>query len=206
MLPSFQAFFENCLLSKKCGADMGMHHVSPRFLRASFAHFILTENKMPLIPKHLAPGDTVALIAPASAPVNAAIIDLCIALLRALGFKVQLGRHARKRHGFLAGQDRERAGDLMRAFTDPRVAGIFCVRGGYGTARLLPLLNYETIRRRPKVLVGFSDTTSLHCALLKKSGLPSFHGPMTASNLIKKDHPTFSGESLRQTITKPEAP
>jgi muramoyltetrapeptide carboxypeptidase len=161
---------------------------------------------MPTRPRHLEPGDTVALIAPASAPVDAGDIDLSVAVLRDMGFKVQLGRHVRKRHGFLAGQDRERASDLMRAFTDRRIAGIFCVRGGYGTARLLPLLNYETIRRRPKVLVGFSDTTSLHCALLKKSGLISFHGPMTASNLIKKDHPQFSRESLWRTITSSEAP
>jgi muramoyltetrapeptide carboxypeptidase len=161
---------------------------------------------MPTRPSHLEPGDTVALIAPASAPVDAGDIDLSVAALRDMGFKVQLGRHVRKRHGFLAGQDRERAGDLMRAFTDRRIAGIFCIRGGYGTARLLPLLNYETIRRHPKVLVGFSDITSLHCALLKKSGLLSFHGPMTASNLIKHDHPQFSRESLWRTITEPTAP
>jgi muramoyltetrapeptide carboxypeptidase len=161
---------------------------------------------MPTRPQHLEPGDTVALIAPASPPVDAAAIDLSVALLWEMGFKVQLGRHARKRHGFLAGQDRERAGDLMRAFTDRRVAGIFCVRGGYGAARLLPLLDYQTIRRHPKVLVGFSDITSLHCALLKKSGLISFHGPMTASHLIKKDYPQFSRDSLWRTITEPAAP
>jgi muramoyltetrapeptide carboxypeptidase len=161
---------------------------------------------MPIRPHHLQPGDTVALIAPASAPVDAGDIDLSVAVLWEMGFKVQLGRHVRKRHGFLAGQDRERAADLMRAFTDRRVAGIFCVRGGYGAARLLPLLDYQTIRDHPKVFVGFSDMTSLHCALLKKSGLISFHGPMTASNLIKQDHPKFSRESLWRTITEPTAP
>jgi muramoyltetrapeptide carboxypeptidase len=161
---------------------------------------------MPLIPQHLQHGDTVALVAPASAPVDAGDIDLSLAVLRDMGFKVQLGRHIPKRHGFLAGQDRERAGDLMRAFTDRRVRGIFCVRGGYGTARLLPLLDYQIIRDHPKVFVGFSDMTSLHCAFLKKSGLLSFHGPMTASNLIKKDYPAFSRESLWRTITTPKTP
>jgi muramoyltetrapeptide carboxypeptidase len=161
---------------------------------------------MPTRPHHLQPGDTVALIAPASAPVDAGAIDLSVAVLRDMGFKVQLGRHARKRHGFLAGQDRERAADLMRAFTDRCVRGIFCVRGGYGAARLLPLLDYETIRNHPKVFVGYSDITSLHCAFLKKSRLLSFHGPMTASNLIKQDHPKFTRESLWRTITMPEAP
>jgi muramoyltetrapeptide carboxypeptidase len=161
---------------------------------------------MPTRPHHLEPGDTVALIAPASTPVDAGDIDLSVAVLWDMGFKVQLGRHARARHGFLAGHDRERAGDLMRAFTDRRIAGIFCVRGGYGAARLLPLLDYRIIRHHPKVLVGFSDITSLHCAFLKKSGLLSFHGPMTASNLIKQDHPKFTRDSLWRTITSPEAP
>ena len=161
---------------------------------------------MPLIPEHLEPGDIVGLIAPASTGASAEVIERSVAALRDIGFKVKLGRHVHKRHGFLAGQDRERAGDLMRAFTDRRVKGIFCVRGGYGTARLLPLLDYQIIRDHPKVFVGFSDITSLHCAFLKKSGLLSFHGPMTASNLIKKDCPAYSRESLWRTITMPEAP
>ena len=161
---------------------------------------------MPIRPDHLQSGDTVALIAPASAPIDAGDIDLSIARLRDMGFKVQLGRHARKRHGFLASQDRERAGDLLRAFTDRKAKGIFCVRGGYGTARLLPLLDYQAIHSHPKVLVGFSDITSLHCALLKKSGLISFHGPMTASSLIKKDFPKFSRDGLWRTLTEPAAP
>jgi muramoyltetrapeptide carboxypeptidase len=161
---------------------------------------------MPTRPQHLQPGDTVGLIAPASAPVDAGAIHESTALLTKMGFLVKLGRHARKRHGFLAGQDHERADDLIRMFTDPRIKGIFCVRGGYGTARLLPLLDYQAIRRHPKVLVGFSDITSLHCALLKKAGLITFHGPMTASSLIKKDCPQFSRDSLWWTITEPAAP
>ncbi len=161
---------------------------------------------MPILPERLAPGDTVGLIAPASAPVDPDAIDRSIALLLGMGFKVQLGRHARKRCGFLAGQDDERAGDLMRMFTDRRVKGIFCVRGGYGAARLLPLLDYSAIRRNPKVLVGCSDITSLPCALLKKSGLLSFHGPMTASDLIKPDYPAYSRQSFWLTITEPIPP
>jgi muramoyltetrapeptide carboxypeptidase len=161
---------------------------------------------MPLLPQHLEPGDTVGLVAPASAPVSADAIDRSLALLQNLGFKPLLGRHARQRHGFLAGPDRDRAGDLMRMFNDRRVRGIFCARGGYGTARLLPLLDYPAIRRHPKVLVGFSDITSLQCALLKKSGLVTFHGPMTASCLIKENCSPFTRESLWRTITEPAAP
>jgi len=119
-----------------------------------------------------------------------------------MGFKVKLGRHARKRFGFLAGQDRERAADLMQMFTDPKVRGIVCIRGGYGSGRLLPLLDYAKIRNHPKVLVGFSDITSLHCALLKNSNLISFHGP-TASQLAQADYPEFSRQSWLRTLTQP---
>lgn len=161
------------------------------------------EIHMPTRPQRLRPGDLVGLVAPASAPEDVNAIDLSVELLRGRGFKVSLGRHVRQRHGFLAGSDDERAEDLMRMFTDRRVKGIFCLRGGYGAARLLPLLDYRAIRQNPKVLVGFSDITSLHAALLKKSGLLSFHGPMTASYLIKKDYPAFSSESLWRAVTEP---
>jgi muramoyltetrapeptide carboxypeptidase len=158
---------------------------------------------MPILPERLRPGDTVGLIAPASAPEDANAIDRSIAILREMGFKVLPGRHVRKRWGFLAGRDAERAEDLMRMFTDRRVKGIFCARGGYGAARLLPLLDYGVIRQNPKVLVGYSDITSLHCALLKKSNLLTFHGPMPVSYPAKNGMSEFSHQSLWRTITEP---
>src|SRR5690242_2337777 len=106
---------------------------------------------MPTIPERLHPGDTVALVAPASAPPDPRAIDESIAVLEALGFRVRLPRNARKRLGFLAGKDRERADDLMRVFADPKVKAVFCVRGGYGTPRLLPLLDFQIIRQHPKI-------------------------------------------------------
>jgi muramoyltetrapeptide carboxypeptidase len=158
------------------------------------------------IPKRLRQGDTVALIAPASAPEDPQAIDRSIALLERKGFNVKLGRNARKRLGYLAGTDRERAGDLMAAFADRGLKGIYCLRGGYGTARLLPMLDYNVIRTNPKVFVGFSDITSLHCAFVSKANLLTFHGPMVASYLIKKDFPRYSREKLFDLITKPVAP
>src|SRR5208337_2637826 len=106
----------------------------------------------------------------------------------------------------LAGSDRDRAADLMRMFTDPKVQAIFCVRGGYGTARLLPLLDYQMIHANPKVFVGYSDITSLHCAFLKKSGLVSFHGPMLNSDFIKPNFPDFTWQSFCKTLTRAAAP
>ena len=160
---------------------------------------------MPIRPQHLQPGDVVGLIAPASTGASAEVIERSVAALRDIGFKVKLGRHVRKRNGFLAGHDKERAGDVMAMFADRAVKGIFCVRGGYGSARLLPLLDYVAIRRNPKVFIGFSDLTSLHCALRKKSDLVTFYGPMTVSFLAEKS-PRFLRESLWRAVAGPGAP
>jgi muramoyltetrapeptide carboxypeptidase len=123
-----------------------------------------------------------------------------------VGFRVKFGRHVHRRRGFLAGSDRERASDLMKMFTDRRVNGILCVRGGYGTARLLRLLDYRSIRANPKILVGYSDITSLHCALLTKAGLVSFHGPMLNSDFAHKTMPAFTRESFLRVLTRTAAP
>lgn len=151
-------------------------------------------------PPRLEPGSTLGIAAPASAPPDPDAIDKCVAAVEALGFKPKLARHARKRLGFLAGSDRERAADLMSLFCDRKVRGILCVRGGYGTSRLLPHLDFSAIRRHPKVLVGYSDITSLHCALLVNSGLVSFHGPMLNSDFIQNP-PKFTRDSFLRTVS-----
>lgn len=152
-------------------------------------------------PKRLQPGDTIGIIAPASAPPDPKTIDRSVAVLENLGFKVKLAPNVRKRLGFLAGTDRERAGDLMRMFCDRGVNAILCVRGGYGTARLLPLLDYRTIRANAKILVGYSDITSLHCALLAKAHLVSFHGPMLNSDFVHEHMPRFTRDSFLRTLS-----
>lgn len=154
-------------------------------------------------PRHLSPGDTLGVIAPASAPPDPRSIDRSVGVLEQLGFKVKLAPNVRQRHGYLAGSDRERASDLMQMFTDRRVRGILCVRGGYGTARLLPLLDYRVIRAHAKVFVGYSDITSLHCAFLTKANLISFHGPMLNSDFNPADLPEFTRQSFLRTLTRP---
>jgi muramoyltetrapeptide carboxypeptidase len=156
-------------------------------------------------PPHLEPGDVVGIVAPASAPPDPKAVDRILAQVERLGFKPRLGRHARARLGFLAGSDRERAADLMGMFTDRTVKGIFCLRGGYGTARLLTRLNYGQIRRHPKVLAGYSDITSLHCALGMKAGLVSFHSPMLNEGLGNAKFPSFSNDSFLRTVCRAEA-
>ena len=160
---------------------------------------------MPIKPPRLNHGDTIGIVAPASAPIDVKAIDRSVKVLQRLGFKVKLEKHLRKKQGFLAGSDEERLGDLMSMFRDPEVKAILCVRGGYGTARLLPLLDYEVIRANPKIFVGYSDITSLHCAFLKKANLVTFHGPMLHSDFCKKDMPDFTLQSFLNTLTQPYA-
>lgn len=160
---------------------------------------------MPIKPPRLNYGDTIGIIAPASAPPDPKAIDQSVEALDQLGFKAKLAPNVRRRWGFLAGSDRERAGDLMKMFLDHKVNAILCVRGGYGTARLLPLLDYETIRKNAKAFIGYSDITSLHCAFLVKANLISFHGPMLNSDFIKDDLPDFTLRSFLRMLMEPEA-
>jgi len=155
---------------------------------------------MPIKPARLKPGDCVGIVAPASPPLDPDTIDRSVAFLKTIGFETRLAPNVRKRLGFLAGTDRERAGDLMHMFRDRDVQAIFCLRGGYGAGRLLSLLDYKIIRANPKILLGFSDITALHCALLKKANLISFHGPMLSSTLIEKNLPPFTLQKLLRIV------
>ncbi len=136
----------------------------------------------PLLAAGLRRGDTVGLVSPSSAVNERLSLQLAQEAMEALGFRVRTGAHYGGRYGHLAGTDAERAGDLNAMFGDKAVKAIVCVRGGSGAARLLPLLDYALIRRNPKVLLGYSDITALHCAIHAKTGLVTFHGPVgTAS-------------------------
>ncbi|HWS79154.1 MAG TPA: LD-carboxypeptidase [Thermomonas sp.] len=131
-----------------------------------------------LLPLPLAKGDTVGLVSPSSASEDSFSLQLAREAMEALGFKVRLGVHAAERRGHLAGSDAGRAADLNAMFADKAVKAIVCTRGGSGAARLLPLLDYDLIRRNPKVLLGYSDITALHSAIQAKTGLVTFHGPI----------------------------
>lgn len=128
-------------------------------------------------PNALQQGDTVALTAPAGIVYEEEEFNRMRNVLESIGFKVVFGDYIREKHGYLAGTDRQRAEDLNRFFSDPEVRGIVAVRGGWGSARILPLLDFDLIRANPKIYCGFSDNTTLHLALLRYAELVSFHGP-----------------------------
>ena len=128
-------------------------------------------------PARLKAGDTVGLVAPANATFNTVELDVARESLEALGLKVRVGGHLRDRHGYLAGEDRDRAADINAFFKDRDVAAVLPIRGGWGSARLLPYLDYDAIRRNPKVVVGYSDVTALLTAVHARGGFVTFHGP-----------------------------
>jgi muramoyltetrapeptide carboxypeptidase len=126
-------------------------------------------------------GDLVGVCAPAG-PVDGEMLDRGVHELEGLGFRVRVAAHARKRYRFTAGTLDERLSDLEGLLADEEVAAIVCARGGAGSGWLLPRLDPERIRARPKALVGYSDITFLHL-LWARAGVVSFHGPMVAREL-----------------------
>ena len=155
----------------------------------------------PLVkPPRLKAGDTLGLIHPASATFQRMDLEITIDSLKALGFNVKVGKHAFDRHGYLAGKDVDRAADINAFFADPSVQGICAVRGGWGAARTLPFLDFETIRKNPKVLFGYSDITALHMALPAKTGLVTFHAPTGFSAWTE-----FSASWFRRVLMEGEA-
>ncbi|WP_433869326.1 S66 peptidase family protein [Saccharopolyspora sp. CA-218241] len=153
-------------------------------------------------PPRLRAGDVVAVVAPAG-PVPAGLLDTGLAQLRSWGLEVRLGEHLRRTElGYLAGTDVERASDLRRAWCDPEVRAVFCARGGYGSMRVLDLLDWEELAgAAPKAFVGSSDITALHELVGDRLGLVTVFGPMVATKAFAEDEP--AREHLRRTLFDP---
>jgi muramoyltetrapeptide carboxypeptidase len=138
-----------------------------------------------LKPKALRRGDVIGIAAPASPPASEEALAKGIRYLEQLGYRIELGPHIYHRRGYLAGTDDERTSDLHQLFANPRVKAIFTVRGGYGAMRVLPNLDFNLIRRNPKILLGYSDITALQLALFAKAGLVTFSGPMVSVEMAE---------------------
>ncbi len=142
-------------------------------------------------PPRLKLGDTVGLIEPASASDEPFQIQLVEEAIVAMGLKPKRAPHILNRYGYLAGADRDRAADVNAMFADKDVKAIFAVRGGWGSARLLPFLDWATISANPKLLTGFSDITALHMAIAAKAGFTTLHGPNAGSAWGKSSWDSF---------------
>lgn len=155
-------------------------------------------------PRAISSGDTIGIVAPAGV-FNPVQLNKGIEALKNLGFNVYLGKTVKKlmNKGYLAASDEERAEDINEMFSNDKVKAIFSVSGGYGSMRILPLLNYNLIKHNPKIFVGYSDVTALLIALHQKTGLVVFHGPMVASDMYNLSEYTKRYMIKALTITEP---
>jgi muramoyltetrapeptide carboxypeptidase len=151
-------------------------------------------------PTRLHKGSTIGLVAPASTPSSEVKIEKGAAYLEQLGYRVKFGKHIRKIHGYLAGTDEERAADFNTMVRDKDVKAIFAIRGGYGTPRILRMIDYRSLRQNPKIITGYSDITALQLAIFRKTGLVTFSGPMTGSDMWK-DFDPYTEEHFWQLLT-----
>lgn len=146
----------------------------------SFTKNLTLDEPAIIKPPRLRFGDRVALVTPGSY-ISESELQESVTNLSDLGFEVTFSEKLLLQNGYLSGTDKERAEDLMDMFQHEDVKGIVCARGGYGCARILPLLDYDLIRKFPKVLIGYSDITALLYGIYQKSGLITFHGPVSIS-------------------------
>jgi len=147
-------------------------------------------------PRMLHRGDTIGLISPASRLPKKNQYNKIIRQVKKLGYQVKVGKHARQRYGYLAGHDDARAEDINTMFADDSVDAIMPFRGGWGCNRILDLIDYDLIKDNPKILVGFSDITSLLLAIYARTGLVTFHGPVG-----KSDWTNYTTEHFRQALS-----
>lgn len=155
-------------------------------------------------PARLRPKSTIGVVAPAS-PASSDRLEQGIRYLESLGYRIEVGRTLYRETGYLSGSDDERLDDLHEMFSRPDIDAIFCARGGYGTPRLLARIDYELIRRNPKIFVGYSDLTALQLAIFRQTGLVTFSGPMVAVEFANGIDARTEA-SLWRTLCEPVAP
>jgi len=148
-------------------------------------------------PPRLKPGDTIGLVAPGSY-IDGQQLNESIKNLYELGFNVVYNNSILSKNGYFSGPDRQRASDVNQMFYRDDVKGIVCARGGYGCTRILPLLNYNVIKTNPKVLIGYSDVTSLLYGIYKETGLVCFHGAVGISS-----YNNFTVDYFKKTLMDP---
>ncbi len=157
-----------------------------------------------LKPKALKVGDTIGLVGiSGTLPEVETRFPKTMAAIEALGFKAIVDETCKARYGYLSGTDAMRAEGLNRMFADDRVDAVVCLRGGYGVTRMLDRIDYELIRANPKLLLGYSDITALHCAIQRKAGLVTFHGPMPSTCWTHMDDFTRNNLLRALTSTRP---
>jgi muramoyltetrapeptide carboxypeptidase len=150
-------------------------------------------------PPRLAPGARIALVAPAGPLRDELDLQRAVDNVRSFGWEPVSGKHVLSREGYLAGSDAQRLADLQSAMDDPSIDGIWCLRGGYGSIRLLSDLETDSLASRSKSFIGFSDITVLHSYLGERCGMVTFHGPVARAELT-----LFSRHSMECALVRGE--
>ena len=145
-------------------------------------NFGVFDDKLKVIkPIALKKGDTIGLVCPAYSAFIKEEVQIAVENLQVMGFKVVQGKHIFDRYGYLAGKDEDRADDINKMFADKKIDAIMAMHGGWGCARILPLLDYELIKKNPKIFIGYSDITALLLGIYSQTGVVTFHGPVGSS-------------------------
>ena len=147
-----------------------------------------------IIPPYLKKGDTIAIVATARKNIEDNL-QPAISWLHHWGLEVVIGKTIGLDHNQLAGTDEERAADFQKQLDNPNIKAIWCVRGGYGTVRMIDLLDWTKFKQNPKWIVGFSDVTVIH-SHLNNLGFASIHGIMPVSSKATEE----AKESLRKAL------
>ncbi len=157
-------------------------------------------------PRKLKTGDVVGVISPSSPVISKRDLSRGMKVLESLGFKPKLAPRALEVHAnYQAGTREERLTDLHSMFADDEVRGIFCTSGGYASIQLLQDIDWDIVRKNPKVFVGYSDITTLLNSMYEKSGLITFHGPMIEGLMGETKGGKYTVKNLKETVMKGEA-
>jgi len=160
-----------------------------------------------LKPKRLSKGDVIGLIAPGSG-VGRSSFEKAVATIKRLGFTPYYTENLRVNNGFLGGTDQQRVDDIHHMFENDTVNGILCIRGGYGSNRLLAMIDYALITSNPKLFMGYSDITALLYGIYSQTGLTCFHGPVGVSSFKDYAENIFVKEAVsgkkRLVIKRPK--
>lgn len=172
---------------------------------------------IPILPAALKKGDKIAIIAPAGPLRELTQADDFEKKLTELGFVPVTGENVKSRNGFFTASDERRKAEIEKYFADPEIKAIIGIKGGWGCARLLPVLDYELIKNNPKILMGFSDITTLLNGITLKTGLITFHGPVGTATwydyslnyiksvLMKGEKTVYKSTADYKTLTKGSA-
>lgn len=154
-------------------------------------------------PEALRKGDTIGIVSPASPSENKSEIIRAAEMLEEMGYKIVIGKHVNRQKGFVAATEAQRAEDINTMFGDDHIDAVFVTQGGYGSAQIVNQLNYEVIRKNPKIFTGFSDITSLHLAIGKFAGVVTFHSPGMA-RFNREDLTQYTKEHFFNAVSSAE--